>query len=465
MRTRISLTRAIRRSLQEIREKPTHIDDIRATPTTFSDFRGSHLATPYAGSQEMRKLRLIVFDVEGVVIPKRRYLLFEVPKLVNAMRFIKILWAGFLYEAGLIRLETALRRVYKQLRGIAAEDLHQLFRKIPLIPGAKEVFQELKRVGCKTALISSGLPQASVQELATQLDCDYAFGFEPEVTDGRLTGQIAGDTIENEGKAVVLKKIMEKEKLKPQECALVADDRNNLSMFDLCSIRIGYNPDFLMTYKSDIVIKGDLTEILPPLTGESAAGAHSLAGRELLRESIHISGFLVAFFTMYLGLSQLWVVFVISMVTLAYIVSELSRILGVNIPIASTITWKAAIKPEIHEFVTAPIFFAAGIMLALLLFPAPISYASIAIFTFGDGFATIFGKAIGRHAIPYNKGKKIEGTVFGFVFAFLGALVFVNPLAAAVGAATAMIVETLPAPINDNLTLPLLAGLAMFLLP
>jgi dolichol kinase len=43
--------------------------------------------------------------------------------------------------------------------------------------------------------------------------------------------------------------------------------------------------------------------------------------------------------------------------------------------------------------------------------------------------------------------------------------VFVNPLRALVGAATAMIVETLPAPINDNLTMPLFAGVAMALLP
>jgi HAD superfamily phosphoserine phosphatase-like hydrolase len=413
----------------------------------------------------MQKPRLIVFDVEGIIIPKRRYLLFEASKRVSLSHFAKMLWAGFLYEAGLIRLETALRRIYRQLHGIAADNLLQLFKKIPLIPGVEEVFHELKQAGCKTALISSGLPQAFVQELATQLGCDYAFGFELEVADGRLTGLIAGDTIELGGKAVVLKKIMEKEGLKPQDCAVVADDRNNLPMFDLCSTRIGYNPDFILTRKSDIVIKGDLTEILPPLIGKPTPSGHSLTERELLRESIHIAGFLVALLTMYLRLNQLWVVFVISMITLTYIVSELSRMLGVNIPIVSTVTWNAALKPEIYEFVTAPIFFAFGIMLALLLFPAPISYASIAAFTFGDGFATIFGKTIGKHAFPYNKGKKIEGTLFGFVFALLGALVFVNPLRAVVGAATAMMVETLPAPINDNLMMPFLAGLAVLLLP
>ncbi len=444
---------------------PTQIDDIRAKRATLCNFRGSQLTASETVPQKTQQPRLIVFDVEGVIIPKRRYLLFEAPKRVSAFRFMTILWAGFLYEAGLIRLEVALRRVYKQLRGITADDLLQLFKGIPLIPGVEEVFSELKQAECKTALISSGLPQASVQELATRLDCDYAFGFELEVIGGRLTGQIAGDTIEPGGKAVVLKKIMEKEKLKPEDCAIVADDRNNLPMFNLCSKRIGYNPDFILTRKSDTVIKGDLTEILPLLTGNPAHGGPSLTGRELFRELIHISGFLVALFTMYFGLNQPWVAFVISMITLAYIVSELSRMLGVNIPVASTITWRAAIKPEIHEFVTAPIFFAVGIMLSLLLFPAPVSYASIATFAFGDGFATIFGKTIGRHAFPYNRGKKIEGTVAGFVFAFLGALVFINPLRAVVGAATAMIVETLPTPVNDNLTMPFLAGLAMLFLP
>jgi phytol kinase len=423
------------------------------------------LTTSEAVSRERQKPRLIVFDVEGVIIPKRRYLLFEAPKRVSAFRFIMILWAGFLYEAGLIKLEVALRRVYKQLRGITADDLLQLFKGIPLIPGVDEVFSRLKQAGCKTALISSGLPQTSVQELADRLDCDYAVGFELEVIDGRLTGRIAGDPIEPGGKAVVLKKIMDKEKLGPGNCAVVADDRNNLPMFGLCSTRIGYNPDFILTRKSDTVIKGDLTEILPQLMGNPARIDHSLTRRELFRECIHISGFLVAFFTVYFGLNQFWVAFVILMITLAYIVSELSRMLGVNIPIASTITWKAAIKPEIHEFVTAPIFFAVGIMLALILYPAPVSYASIAAFAFGDGFATIFGKTFGRHAFPYNKGKKIEGTAGGFVFAFLGALVFTDPLRAVVGAATAMIVETLPTPINDNLTMPVFAGLAMLLIP
>jgi dolichol kinase len=139
--------------------------------------------------------------------------------------------------------------------------------------------------------------------------------------------------------------------------------------------------------------------------------------------------------------------------------------LGFNVPVLSTITWRATIQPEIYEFVTAPIFFALGIMLSLLLFPAPISYASIAIFTLGDGSATLFGKTFGERVFPYNKGKKAEGTLCGFLIAALGASIFISPLKALIGAGVGMIVESLPTPINDNITIPLFAGLALLLLP
>jgi dolichol kinase len=140
--------------------------------------------------------------------------------------------------------------------------------------------------------------------------------------------------------------------------------------------------------------------------------------------------------------------------------------LGYNVPVTSTLTWNAAITPEIYEFVASPIFFAVGIMLALILFPTPVGYAAIAVFTLGDSLATLVGKRLGRHVFPYNSGKKIEGTVFGFLFAWLGALLFVvNPLKALVGAGVGMFVETLPAPISDNLTIPLVSGLAMLIIP
>jgi phosphoserine phosphatase/dolichol kinase len=412
--------------------------------------------------------RLVVFDVEGVLVPKRRYLLFEASKLLGISGFLKILWAGFLYESGLSSLETALQRIYRQLKGLAFTDLFKLYKKMPLMPRVKQVFEQLKRAGCKTALISSGLPQAFVQDLALELGCDYAFGLDLEVVDDRLTGQIGGDALKPNGKAIILKKIQEKEGLAKSDCATVADDRNNLPMFRFSDTRIGYNPEFQITYKSDAVVKGDLGDIVPILNGSSIE-RRPISKRELIREVIHMAGFLVPVFTMLFSLNHFFVVSLILAVTGLYVASEIARILGVNVPIISTITWKAAMQPEIYEFITAPIFFAMGIILALIIFPPPISYASIAIFTLGDSFASLFGRKMGNHVFPYNKGKKIEGTLFGFLFASTGASVFIGPAMSLsrvlLAAASGMIMESLPTPVNDNLTIPLAAGLTLLFLP
>jgi dolichol kinase len=126
---------------------------------------------------------------------------------------------------------------------------------------------------------------------------------------------------------------------------------------------------------------------------------------------------------------------------------------------------QAATKHEINDFIAGPIFYALGIMLSLAFFPEPIGYASIMILTLGDGFSTLLGMKMGKHIFHYNKVKSFEGTFFGFIFAFAGALVFVSPLKALFGALLGMAAEILPSPVNDNLTIPIVAGITMVLIP
>jgi len=408
--------------------------------------------------------RLVVFDVEGILIPKNRYLLFEISRKVGFFGFIRILTLGLLYEVGLLSLESALRRIFAMFKGLKAEEVLGLHKRMPLVPGTEEVFKTLNKNGYRTALISSGLPTPVVKDFATQLQADYAYGLELEIVDERLTGVIGGDVLKSGGKAVVLQRILEKEKLTPNDCVMVADDRNNLSMFPLCKLRIGYNPDFVLTAKSDFVTRGALTEILPPITGEiPPVSIHTLSRSRGLRETIHMGSFLLTFVCIYL-LGNVLLSSLILFVAVLYTISEVARVRGVNIPILSSITWSAANKTELYEFAISPIHFALGIAISLLIFPEPIRYVAIATLTLGDGCAHIFGMKFGRTRLPFNKGKNLEGTIFGFLFAFLGAMIFVDPVRALIAAAVGMLVEGLPSPINDNLTMPLASGLVLTLI-
>jgi HAD superfamily phosphoserine phosphatase-like hydrolase len=406
------------------------------------------------------KVRLAVFDVEGVLIPKNRFL-FETGKSLGFRKLLRILFIGFMYQAGLLQLESALKLIFLNMRGMTRGEVLKIFQKIPIMPKVQEVFTRLREQGVKTALISSGIPDFAVQELARTLGADYAFGVEVELNGDALTGEISGDAIKREGKADVLSWILTTEHVKSVDCIVVADDRNNLSMFVPGVVRIGYNPDFLVRAKADKIMTGKLTKILPMVEGKTAR-RELPSTRDILREAIHASGFFIPVLCIFFG--KLSISLMISVVIAFYLASELLRLWRKNLPVISDITRLAASQTEIYDFVAAPLYFGFGILLTLVLFSPPASYAAIACFALGDSMASIFGGYFGRTVLPINRIKTLEGSLAGLFFAFLAGSVFVSPFFALAGAAAAMIFEWLPLPLNDNILIPLCTALVLSLI-
>jgi dolichol kinase len=399
--------------------------------------------------------KLVVFDVEGVIIPKNR-LFFDVAKSIGALQLLKLLFYGFLYEIGILPLKQALSRIFWVIRGKATKDLLlEKLGKLPLMPNAQELFAELKAQDRKTALISSGLPTFLVERIASLVGADYAVGVEIGVENGVLTGEVWGDVTERNGKYLVLKKLMEDQHVTASECAVVADDRNNASLFLKDTLKIGYDPDYLIRIKADVVVSGKLTKITPLLNHMTKPT--TLSCNDALREIIHASGLFIPIIAVLFGLVP--TVAFILVVAALYSISELLRIRGKNMPFFSLITRLAASQSELCQFTFAPLYFAIGILLTLVLFPPPANYAAIAVFTLGDSAASLVGRRISKKPMPFNRAKTLEGTLAGFSFALLAAAIFVNPQIALIGAAVGMLVEYLPLPINDNLLMPLTAGL------
>jgi dolichol kinase/phosphoserine phosphatase len=400
-----------------------------------------------------RKARLVIFDVEGVLIPKNRFI-FEMGKSLGLSQLLKMLFIGFLYEIGIVTLKSALKRIFRVMKGVKIESLMQIFDEIPSKPQLESIFAQLKTRNCKTALISSGLPTVIVEKLASMIEVG--------VNDGKLTGKIWGDAIEPNGKFKVLSHILTAEGLNLNDCVVVADDRNNISIFLSGMQKIGYNPDFVLRVKADNVVTGRLSRILPIIDGKPKQ--RSLPSKNtMLREVIHASGFFVPVLAGLIGIYP--VALLISIVMALYFVSELSRMSSKNFPIISAITRHAASQAELYDFAKAPLYFAIGILITLLLFPAPVSSAAIAIFALGDSTASLFGRRLAKKPLPFNKGKTVEGSIAGFFFAFLAGSIFISPAKALIGAAVAMAIECLPLPVNDNVPIPLCTGLALVLVP
>ena len=405
------------------------------------------------------KTRLVVFDVEGVLIPKNRFV-FEIGKTLGFIKLLKMLFWGFLYEAGLLKLESALTRIFRQLEGVKLETLEQISGKISSISFLQNIGCQLKTRNCKIALISSGLPTAIVQRLGASIGADYAYGIEAETKDGRLTGKIWGDAIEPNGKLKILCQILALEDLRLKDCIIVADDRNNLCMFMPSMLKIGFNPDFVIRIKADKVVIGKLSQILPIIDNKPRKRSFP-STNDLVREDIHASGLFMPVIASYIGVPIVGTLIVA--IALVYTGSELLRLEGKELRLISAITRHAASQSELHGFAAAPLYFACGILLTLVLFPKPASYAAVAMFCLGDSVASLVGGRI-SNALPFNKGKTWEGSVGGGFFAFLGGLFFVSPVVALVGAIIAMTVEVLPLPVNDNVLVPVITGAALTLL-
>jgi dolichol kinase/phosphoserine phosphatase len=404
-----------------------------------------------------KKRTLIIFDVEGVLIPRNR-LFFDVANSLGLSRLVPMLFFGFLYEVGLLPLKVALRKLFWCMRGASVELFSQKLANLPVMPHAAQVFQTLKAEGYKIALISAGFPTFSVEQIAKELGADYAIGVQAGLNGNLLTGEVSGDVAKPQGKYRVLQAILTQEHLSAADCVIVADDRNNASIFLKDALKIGYNPDFIIRIKADAVITGKLQNIIPVIHGDPKK-PHMPSRNDFTRELIHGSGFFMPLLAILLGVPI--VAAFIGTVLVLYCVSELARINGKNLPIFSSITRHAASQSELCEFTFAPIFFALGILLTLLLFSAPASYAAVAIFALGDSSASLIGSGLAGKPLLFNRAKTLEGSLGGFFFAFLAGSVFVSPWIALIGAVVGMFVEYLPLPLNDNLLIPLLTGLAL----
>lgn len=114
---------------------------------------------------------------------------------------------------------------------------------------------------------------------------------------------------------------------------------------------------------------------------------------------------------------------------------------------------------------TGAILMVFGILLATLLYPPLIAGAATLILAFGDSASTFFGKKYGEIKLKVNKKKSLEGSFAGFLFAFIASMFLVGIELAFLGSFVGMFFESINdrVGLDDNLIIPVVAGIAMVL--
>ena len=108
-------------------------------------------------------------------------------------------------------------------------------------------------------------------------------------------------------------------------------------------------------------------------------------------------------------------------------------------------------------------YFLFSTILTILLFPKSIAIASLLILILADTAAALIGKGIGK--VPIY-GKTLEGSMAFFLTSLLIVLIYpsLNRFSGSVAALGATLIEILPIKVNDNLSIPLVAGAIMLFL-
>lgn len=171
----------------------------------------------------------------------------------------------------------ALRERVALLRGLKAEALEQVYRNIPLTPGARNLVTILKRLGFKTAVISGGF-QFFTDRLKADLGLDYAYANGLEIVDGIVTGEVTGTIVDGARKAQLLEEIAGKEGITLDQTIAIGDGANDLPMLGRAGLGIAFNAKARVREQADFHINQQNLDSILYLIGLSEREMAEIAG-------------------------------------------------------------------------------------------------------------------------------------------------------------------------------------------
>ncbi|MEM1511971.1 MAG: phosphoserine phosphatase SerB [Candidatus Jordarchaeales archaeon] len=193
--------------------------------------------------------RLVVFDMDSTLVEQE--IIDEIAKVAGVGEEVYEITRQAM--EGKIDFKEALRRRVKLLAGLKVEELEKVAQNIRLTPGARELIQALKSMGCKVALISGGFTYFT-DRLKELLGLDYAFGNKLIIKDGVVTGEVEEPIIDAERKAEIIEWIAENEGISKDEIVAVGDGANDRFMLKNVGLGIAFNAKEILKQVADGVI-------------------------------------------------------------------------------------------------------------------------------------------------------------------------------------------------------------------
>ena len=200
------------------------------------------------------KIKLIFFDMEGVIfesgiVENREGVAASVysviPKelgdeSVKLSEEGKRKWAAGEFKSYIEWVEFTIKNYQKN--GLTKEIFERVINKVEYMPGAFETFEELRKKGYKTVVISGGFKNLANRAIR-DLGIDHAF-IATEYFFDPSSGRLVNWNIlpcDYEGKVDFMRLMMREYGISPQDCAFVGDGVNDVPIAKEVGTSIAFN--------------------------------------------------------------------------------------------------------------------------------------------------------------------------------------------------------------------------------
>ncbi|MCI4336281.1 MAG: HAD-IB family phosphatase [Thermoplasmata archaeon] len=215
-------------------------------------------------------IRLVAFDLDGTLVDAPSSWVWVHRHFGESNdASLRLFLDGKIDDAEFIRRDIQLW--WKHNPKISVDDIEEILAGVPLMPGARELFEGLHRRHLTTAIISGGIDLLA-KRVGRELGVDYvlANGFAVN-SEGRLTGD-GHVRVPIQAKEAVLAQVQEQLGVLPDATASVGNSEIDVGLFRRSRIGIAFRPEdeFVRRHATTVITDGDLTGVLAALDGVDA---------------------------------------------------------------------------------------------------------------------------------------------------------------------------------------------------
>jgi dolichol kinase len=173
------------------------------------------------------------------------------------------------------------------------------------------------------------------------------------------------------------------------------------------------------------------------------------------------NGTLVVVALALLGLSRPTALLILGIILGVLAIMDLVRLLDPTVNVLFFRTFSSLASPREQKKIASSTWYAASLLLVLLLFPLAYALAGILVLAWADPAANVIGQKTGRR--PFLAGT-VRGTATFVLVAFCASVFFVPWWMALVAATVTGLVEAAPLELDDNLIVPVTAASLLYLM-